>query len=84
MTILMAEAVGTALLVLFGNGIVAGMSLHGSKAKDSGWVFLTFGWGFSLALAIYAVGKYSGAHLNPAFTLSMAVTGGVPWHSLPG
>lgn len=69
--IFVAEMVGTALLVLLGDGVVAAVVLSRSKAQDSGWIVITLGWGMAVAMAVYAVGQYSGAHLNPAVTLGL-------------
>ena len=83
MTNFLAEIIGTALLIIFGNGVVGGVVLQESKAKDSGWIVITFGWGFAVAFAVYAVGSYSGAHINPAVTLSLASIGALPWADVP-
>jgi glycerol uptake facilitator protein len=74
---LLAELVGTALLVILGNGVVAGVLLARSKAQNAGWIVITAGWAFALALAVYAVGTISGAHLNPAITIGQLVVGGI-------
>ncbi|MDR0921265.1 MAG: aquaporin family protein [Lactobacillales bacterium] len=73
------EFFGTVLLVLLGDGIVAGVSLNKSKAKDAGWVAVTLGWGLAVGIAVFAVGTYSPAHLNPAVTIGMAVAGKFAW-----
>ncbi len=78
-----AELVGTMLLILLGNGVVAGVLLKGSKSENSGWIVITFGWGLAVAMAIYAVGSFSGAHINPAVTLAFAMTGEFPWADVP-
>ncbi|MCB0872834.1 MAG: aquaporin family protein [Actinobacteria bacterium] len=75
-TILIGEIVGTALLILLGDGVVAAVVLAKSKAQDSGWIVITFGWGMAVAMAVYAVGHYSGAHLNPAVTLGLWANSG--------
>lgn len=79
-----AELVGTALLVLVGDGAVAGVVLNKSKAQGSGWIVITTAWGLAVALAVYAVGRISGAHLNPAVTLGLAVVGRFSWSLVPG
>lgn len=78
-----AEIVGTAMLVLLGDGVVAGVLLGKSKAQDSGWIVITAGWGLAVAIPIYAVGRFSGAHINPAVTLGLAAAGKFPWHEVP-
>jgi glycerol uptake facilitator protein len=70
-----AEVIGTAILILLGDGVVAAVLLAHSKAQNSGWIVITFGWGMAVAMAVYAVGQFSGAHLNPAVTLGFAVQG---------
>jgi glycerol uptake facilitator protein len=66
-----AEMIGTAILVLFGDGVVAAVLLAKSKAQNAGWMVIATGWAFAVALAVYAVGQFSGAHLNPAVTLGL-------------
>jgi len=84
MNTFVAELVGTALLVLLGDGVVAGVLLGKSKAQSSGWMVITTAWGLAVALAVYAVGRVSGAHINPAVTLGLAAVGRFPWGSVPG
>lgn len=76
---LVAEFVGTAILILFGAGVVANVNLKGSLAKGSDWIVIAFGWGFAVAFAVYAVGQFSGAHINPAVTLGFAFAGEFEW-----
>jgi glycerol uptake facilitator protein len=78
-----SEVIGTALLILLGDGVVAGVLLAKSKAQNSGWVVITFGWGMAVAMAVYAVGRFDGAHLNPAVTLGLAVIGSTQWSDVP-
>jgi len=73
-----AEVIGTALLILFGDGVVANVLLTRSKGENSGWIVITFGWGVAVMVAVYAVGRLSGAHLNPAVTLALASIGAFP------
>lgn len=84
MNTLVAEIAGTALLVLLGDGVVAGVLLNKSKAQGSGWIVISAGWGFAVSMAVYAVGRISGAHINPAVTLSLALVGRFPWQQVPG
>ncbi|WP_299315298.1 MIP/aquaporin family protein [uncultured Halomonas sp.] len=83
MTPFLGEILGTMILIIFGGGVVAGVLLKHSKAEASGWIVITFGWGLGVAMAIYAVGGISGAHINPAVTLGLAVIGEFPWASVP-
>jgi glycerol uptake facilitator protein len=78
-----AEVIGTALLILFGDGVVAAVLLSQSKAQNSGWIVITFGWGMAVAIAVYAVGQFTGAHLNPAVTLGFAANGTIDWGDVP-
>jgi glycerol uptake facilitator protein len=80
----MAELVGTMLLVLLGDGVVAAVVLNKTKAQNSGWMVITTGWGLAVAVGVYAVARISGAHLNPAITLSLAVIGRFSWSAVPG
>lgn len=83
MEIFVAEVVGTAILLLIGNGVVANVVLAKTKGHDSGWLVITTGWGLAVAMAVYAVGRISGAHLNPAVTLGLASIGSVGWAQVP-
>jgi glycerol uptake facilitator protein len=78
-----AEVIGTAILILLGDGVVAAVLLAQSKAQNSGWIVITFGWGMAVAMAVYAVGQFSGAHLNPAVTFGFALEGTTEWSDVP-
>jgi glycerol uptake facilitator protein len=78
-----AEVIGTALLILLGNGVVACVLLNLSKGQNSGWIVITFGWGMAVMVGVFAVGKYSGAHLNPAVTVGFAIAGNIEWSDVP-
>src|SRR3954469_21662283 len=78
-----AEFVGTALLVLLGNGVVANVVLPKTKGSGSGWIVITFGWGMAVFVAVWCVGPISGAHLNPAVTLGLAVADKFAWVHVP-
>ena len=83
MSIFGAEVIGTALLILLGNGVVAGVLLSQSKAENAGWIVITFGWGMAVMVGVFAVGQFSGAHLNPAVTFGFAVIGDTEWSDVP-
>jgi glycerol uptake facilitator protein len=85
MEIFIAELVGTGILILFGDGVVAAVLLARSKAQNAGWIVITTGWALAVAMAVYAVGQFSGAHINPAVTISFALTEsfGVEWGDVP-
>lgn len=83
MSAFIGELIGTMILVLFGCGVVGGVVLNKSKAQNSGWIVISFGWGFAVAIAVYAVGSVSGAHLNPAVTIGLASVGDFPWAKVP-
>jgi glycerol uptake facilitator protein len=80
----LAEAIGTMILVLLGDGVVANVVLARTKGQNSGWIVITVGWGVAVAIAIYAVGRISGGHLNPAVTIALATIGSFPWAQVPG
>jgi glycerol uptake facilitator protein len=72
------EFIGTMILIILGDGVVAGVLLRNSKAENSGWIVITFGWAMAVAIAVYCVGQFSTAHINPAVTIALAVTGQFP------
>jgi glycerol uptake facilitator protein len=81
--IAIAETIGTALLIILGDGVVAGVLLTRSKAQNSGWIVITTGWALGVAVGVYAIGGLTGAHLNPAVTLGFATIGLTEWDVVP-
>nr|WSZ95200.1 aquaporin family protein [Streptomyces sp. NBC_00857] len=81
--IFIGEVTGTALLILLGGGVVAGVVLKRSKAQNAGWVAISFGWGFAVMVGAYLSAGLSGAHLNPAVTIGLAIEGGTKWSDVP-
>lgn len=79
-----AEFIGTMILILLGDGVVAGVLLRRSKAENAGWIVITTGWALAVAIAVYATGRVSGAHLNPAVTLGLTATGNFDAAQVPG
>jgi len=80
--IFVGEVIGTAILILFGAGVVAAVVLNYSKAKDAGWVVIAFGWGFGVLAGAYTAAPLSGGQLNPAVTIGIAVDTG-KWDKVP-
>ncbi|GAA3369049.1 MIP/aquaporin family protein [Streptomyces sannanensis] len=74
--IFLGEVIGTAILILFGAGVCAAVTLNHSKARASGWIVIAFGWGFGVLAGAYTAAPLSGAHLNPAVTVGIAVDTG--------
>ncbi|OGN65399.1 MAG: aquaporin [Chlamydiae bacterium RIFCSPHIGHO2_12_FULL_49_9] len=83
MNIFLAELVGTLILILLGNGVVANVLLSHSKGEKGGWIVITAGWGFAVAIAVYAIGWISGGHINPAVTVGLCVAGKTPFYQAP-
>lgn len=81
---LLAEALGTAILVLLGNGVVANVVLSRTKGHASGWIVIAAGWGFAVYTAVLCVAQFSGAHINPAVTVALAAAGTFEWDRVPG
>jgi len=81
--IMLAEVVGTAILIILGDGVVAGVLLTRSKAQNAGWIVITTGWALAVAVGVYAIGGLTGAHLNPAVTIGLASIGKVGWDLVP-
>ncbi|WP_405538533.1 aquaporin family protein [Streptomyces sp. NBC_00075] len=82
--IFIGETIGTAVLILLGGGVCAAVTLKASKARNAGWLAITFGWGFAVLTAVYTSAPLSGAHLNPAVTLALALKkNGIEWSDVP-
>lgn len=79
MTPFIAEIIGTMLLILLGNGVVANVVLKGTKGNNSGWMVITTGWAFAVFIGVTVAGPISGAHLNPAVTIGLAIVGKFAW-----
>ena len=84
MNVYLAELLGTAILILLGNGVVANVVLDRTKGHDAGWLVICAGWGFAVYTAVLCVGEISGAHINPAVTLGVALAGRFEWGQVPG
>jgi glycerol uptake facilitator protein len=78
-----AEIIGTALLILLGDGVVANVVLKGTKGEKSGWIVITFGWAMGVFIGVFTIAAVSGAHINPAVTLALAVAGKFSWSKVP-
>ena len=78
-----AELIGTMILIIMGDGVVANVVLNKTKGNNGGWIVITAGWAFAVTLGVYSVGRISGAHLNPAVTLAVASIGSLGWDQVP-
>jgi glycerol uptake facilitator protein len=83
MSLFLGELIGTALLVLLGDGVVANVVLKNTKGSNSGWIVITFGWAMAVFVAVFSVAAVCGAHLNPAVTLALAAAGKFSWADVP-
>jgi glycerol uptake facilitator protein len=83
LSIIGAETIGTALLILLGDGVVAAVLLSKSKAENSGWIVITWGWAMGVMVGVFAVNQFSGAHLNPAVTFGFVLIGNIEWSDVP-
>jgi len=83
MKILLGEIFGTMFLILLGDGVVAGVLLAKSKANNAGWIVITAAWAFAVFTGVVVAAPWSGAHLNPAVTVGLAVQGALPWDKVP-
>src|SRR5437762_5968988 len=84
MNVYLAEVIGSMDLLILGDGVVANVLLNKSKGQQCGWMVITTAWGLAVIIAIFCVGRISGAHLNPAVTLALAAVGSFPWTKVPG
>src|SRR3954469_21076432 len=78
-----AELIGTMLLILLGDGVVANVVLKDTKGNNSGWIVITTAWGLAVFVGVVVAGPYSGAHLNPAVTIALAIAGKFAWAQVP-
>ena len=76
---IVAEFIGTFLLILLGNGVVANVVLKDTKGNNGGWIVISLGWGLAVFIGVAVAGPVSGAHINPAVSLGLAVAGMFPW-----
>jgi glycerol uptake facilitator protein len=83
MNIFLAELVGTMLLIIFGDGVVANVLLTKSKGQNSGWIVITTGWAMAVVIGVYSTAGYSGGHINSAFTIAAASIGVISWSLVP-
>jgi len=83
MTEFVAELIGTALIILLGNGVVANVVLKGTKGNDSGWMVITTAWALAVFVGVVVAAPYSGAHLNPAVTIALAIAQKFDWVKVP-
>jgi glycerol uptake facilitator protein len=83
MNIFIGEIIGTFLLILLGNGVVANVILNKTKGANSGWIVITFGWAMAVFVGVFVASKSSGAHLNPAVTLALVMLGKISWSVVP-
>ena len=79
LTAYITEVVSTMLLILLGNGVVAGVVLNKTKAHNGCWIVITFAWGLAVFIGVLVAGPISGAHMNPAVTLALALAGKFSW-----
>lgn len=83
MTPFISEIIGTGILILLGGGVVANVVLSKTLGNNSGWMVITTGWALAVYVAVVIAGPYSGAHINPAVSIGLAVAGSFPWESVP-
>lgn len=83
MTPFISEFIGTSLLVVLGDGVVANVVLNKTKGNNSGWLVINFGWAMAVFVGVYTASATSGAHLNPAITIAFATLGKIKWAIVP-
>lgn len=83
MSIFLSEFIGTAMLILLGNGVVANVVLNKTNGNNSGWIVITFGWAIAVFVGVFVAAKGSGAHLNPAVTVALAWLHKIELEKLP-
>lgn len=83
MSPIIAEFIGTTVLILLGCGVVANVVLKQTKGNDGGWIVITTGWALAVYIAVVIAGPYSGAHINPAVSIGLAAAGKFPWAEVP-
>src|SRR4029079_10071882 len=83
MNVFTAEIIGTFLLIVLGDGVVANVVLTKTKGNNGGWIVITFGWAIAVFTGVFVAGKVSGAHLNPAVSVALAYLGQIKLDALP-
>ena len=83
MSIFLSEFLGTAILIAFGNGVVANVVLNQTKGHNSGWIVIAFGWAIAVFAGVFVAAKSSGAHLNPAVTIALVYLKKISWNDVP-
>lgn len=79
----LAEVLGTAILIIFGGGVVANVVLEETKGHDGGWIVITWGWAIGVFMGVFTISQVSGGHINPAVTVGLAAAGLFDWTQVP-